>query len=142
MRGNSIREAGFHNANQITKEIQGVKENLESMQEAQRTVLSAIEDNQSMMSVVANHMGQTYHDGRCEFVLPQSLQDENTPPPEQQANAASSEISNLLQNLANEISTLKGKMETMQQQPTQPLQPSFNPNLQYGQYGGGRGNGQ
>ena len=84
-----------------------------------------------MMSVVANHMGQTYHDGRCEFVLPQSLQDENTPPPEQQANVASSEISNLLQNLANEISTLKGKMETIQQQPTQPLQPSFNPNLQY-----------
>ena len=83
------------------------------MQEAQRAVLSAIEDNQSMMSVVANHMGQTYHDGRCEIVLSQSLQDNNTPPPEQQANAASSEISNLLQNLANETSTLKGKMGTM-----------------------------
>ena len=33
-----MREAGFHNANQITEEIQGVEENLESMQEAQHTV--------------------------------------------------------------------------------------------------------
>ena len=29
-----MREAGFHNANQSTTDIQGVKENLESMQEA------------------------------------------------------------------------------------------------------------
>ena len=39
-RGNSIRDTGFHQANQITEEIQDVKENLHSMQEAQRSVLA------------------------------------------------------------------------------------------------------
>ena len=45
MRGPFMREAGFHQANKISPEIQDVKDNLETIQEAQRSVLSAIEDN-------------------------------------------------------------------------------------------------
>lgn len=99
------------------------------MQEAQQKVLSTIENNQNMMLIVGNRMGQNYHDGRFNFVPPQFVQDENSSSTEQQANTASSGIATLLQNLANEISILKGNMETIQQQPTQPLQQSFNPNL-------------
>jgi len=40
-----MRDARFHQKNQITEEIQDFKQNLLTMQEAQRSVLAAIEDN-------------------------------------------------------------------------------------------------
>ena len=77
MRGPIMQEAGFHQANKISSEIQDVKNNIETMQEAQRSVLSAIEENQNMMSHVANHIGQNYYDGRTSFLPPDYIQDEN-----------------------------------------------------------------
>ena len=64
-----------------------------------------------MMSAVAKQMGN-YHDGRYNFVLPY-LTDENNPPPHQQANAATSDMSTLINRMAEEISSLKGKMAMM-----------------------------
>ena len=43
MRGSSMREAGFYQANQTTEEIQDVKQNLQKMQEVHRSILAAIE---------------------------------------------------------------------------------------------------
>ena len=40
-----MRDAGFHQEKLIPKEIQDVKQNLQTIQEAQHSVLAAIEDN-------------------------------------------------------------------------------------------------
>ena len=134
-RGNTLRAAGYHQANQITDEIQEVQKNIQSMQEAQQSVLSAIEENQNMMSMVVNHMG--YHDGRESFVPPQLIE-ETTPPPTQQANAVvPSDISTAIKEMADEISFLKRKIGNMNAE--QP--PHFTPNFQSRQQGG-RGNGR
>ena len=51
------------------------------MQEAQRPVLDAIEHNQKIMSQVANHIGQSYVNGRYSFIPPTYISDKNMPPP-------------------------------------------------------------
>ena len=38
-----MQDVGFHNSNHISSEIQDIKNNIEHMQEAQRSVLTAIE---------------------------------------------------------------------------------------------------
>ena len=73
IRGASMQDVGFHQANQISSEIQDVKDNIETMQEAQRSVLTAIEENQTMMTQVANHIGNTYRNGRTNFLPPQYI---------------------------------------------------------------------
>ena len=86
MIGSLIRDAGFHQVNQITEEIQDVEQNIQTMQEAQLSVLVAIKDNQTMMSQVVNHIGQTYIDGRYGFVPPNYVQYENSLPSEPSVN--------------------------------------------------------
>ena len=56
-----MRYACFHHANQITKDLKGVQDNIKALQETQQTALSAIEENQCMMSQVANHIAHAYN---------------------------------------------------------------------------------
>ena len=56
MKSGTMSNAGFHQANQISDEIQNVKQNIKTMQEAQCTVLGNIENNQNMMTEVAHHI--------------------------------------------------------------------------------------
>ena len=113
------------------------------MQEAQRSVLSAIEENQNMMSHVANHIGQNYYDGRTSFLPPEYIQDENYPPSTQATNSTITsqnfEMNTVLKGLASEIKSLKTQMSQFHQQSSQSFCP-FNPNLQQ-QGGGGHHNG-
>ena len=141
-----MRDAGFHQANHISDEIKDVKENLHSMQEAQRHVLAAIEDNQSMMSQVANHIGNHYVDGRY-GVIPQEYTDENIPPNQPSVNSTitnhSNDVVDALQSLKNEIRNIKSTMNALKNQQSNPNQ-SFNhgfaPQIPYGgRFGGGRG---
>ena len=87
VRGSSIHDAKLHQANQNIEEIQYVKQSLQTMQEAQRSVFAAIEDNQTTMSQVASHLRQTYTDGRIGFVSPNYVQEEHVPPSEPSANS-------------------------------------------------------
>ena len=58
--GKTMREAGYHTANNICEEIKDVKDDLQTVQ---TSVLEALADNQSMLSQVANNIGQhPYHD--------------------------------------------------------------------------------
>ena len=117
-----MRDAGFHQANKISEEIRDVKENLCSMQEAQRHVLAAIEDNQSMMSQVANHIGNNYVDGRY-GVIPQEYQDENIPPQQSSVNSTitnhSNDIVDALKSLQNEIRHIKSTMNSLEKSTVQ-----------------------
>jgi len=85
-----------------------------------------------MMLQVVNHIGQTYIDGRNGLGPPSYVQEENIPPLEPSTKSMmksqSSEMSAILKLLANEISTIKSTMSTMQQKSHQQQRP-FNPNL-------------
>ena len=146
MRGGAMRDAGFHQANQISEEIKDVKENLNSMQEAQRHVLAAIEDNQSMMSQVANHIGNHYVDGRY-GVIPQEYADENIPPTQPSVNSTitnhSNDMVDALKSLKNEIRNIKSTMNALKNHQSNTNQP-FNHGSAHqppygGRFGGGRG---
>ena len=72
--------------------------------------MSAIEEKQNMMSQVANHIGQNYHDRRVSFLPAEYIQDENYSPSTQFANSTTSqnsEMNTILKGLANEIQSLK-----------------------------------
>ena len=73
-----------------------------------------------MMSQVAIHLKQTYTNGRTICVPQNYVQEENIPPSEPSANSMitsqTSKMSAILKTLANEISTIKSTMNTMQQQ--------------------------
>ena len=71
----------------LRKEIQDVKQNSQTMQEAQRSVLAAIKDNQTMMLHVANHIKQMYLDGGIGFVPPHYVQEENVLPSDPSTNS-------------------------------------------------------
>ena len=142
-----MRDVGFHNSNHISSEIQDIKNNIEHMQEAQLSVLTAIEENQTMMTQVVNHIGNTYHDGRSNFLPPRYINDKNQPPSKQTANSTISsqisEMTKVLRNLANKIKMIKSTMSKLQQQPVYQLYRPFNPNFQprrhaCGRHGGGR----
>ena len=144
-----MRDAGYHQANQITEEIKDVKTNIETLQETQRSVLTAIADNQMLMSQVANHIGS-------QFTSEYKEEDENTPPcPQANATTANNnEFTAIIKNLAQEVNALKTYMMSLQnfhqQSPfpvtTQPFNPGM-PSVQqpfypYNGGGGGRGRGR
>ena len=114
-----MQDLGFQQINQISSEIQDVKENLETMQEAQRSILSTIEENKTMMTQVVNHIGNAYHDGRLTFLPPQYIQDKNQHPSEHSANSTLSsqntDMMTMLKTLANEIKSIKSMMSELQQ---------------------------
>ena len=53
-----MRDTSFHSANKITEDIQTVKEQMNSIQQVQRTVLGAIDENRLVMNQVAYHINQ------------------------------------------------------------------------------------
>ena len=122
VRGKTMREAGYHTANNICEEIKDVKDDLQTVQ---TSVLEALADNQSMLSQVTNNIGQhPYHDGRQGFIPPELIPDENIPPLQQSVNSAmtsDSQISQLLKALTQEVSYLKANMQKNQQ----PFQPPY-----------------
>ena len=107
------------------------------MQEAQRYMLAAIKDNQSMMSQVANHIGNNYVNGRY-GVIPQEYQDENIPPPQSSVNSTitnhSNDMVDALKSLQNEIRHIKSTMNLLKNQQsneTQPFNHGFQPSNPY-----------
>ena len=83
-----MRDAGFSAANVLTENMQEVKNDLKDVQ---TTVLEALTENQNMFLQVANYIGQQpYHDGRMGFIPYEYIPDENTPPTDPSANAATS----------------------------------------------------
>ena len=139
-----MRDAGFHSANEITEEIKSVKSNIENIQETQKHVLNAIEDNQIMMSYVANHMDQKSSDYKFNS---NEYNDENTPPIDHQANAVSTaqnEVTKMLGTLTREIENIKAAIGNAQQPqpfqyPQSVFQPYFPTNVPPFQQGRGRG---
>ena len=104
-----MHSAGFHNANQLCEDMQGVKNDITEIKEAQGTIVSSISDNKTILSQVANqmsypqppyfqHSNKPYapYDSRYSFVpphhVPPALQAKTTPPSTEQANNTSTTI--------------------------------------------------
>ena len=147
VRGKTMKDAGFNSINIITEDIKEVKDSLNAVQ---ASVLDALADNHSVMSHVANNISQQhYHDGRFQFVPPELITEDNTPPLEHSVNStitSSSDIASILKNLSQEIATLKSDMVARSY--STPYQPSFpgNTDQQFDRYQpfntGGRGGGR
>ena len=121
VRGKTMRDSSFHAANAISEDIKAVQNDIQSLQSGQQQVLNAIEENQSIMANVANHIDDM------------SENQENIPPTNessQQANAAAStkdnsDLGKMIQTLAKEIAAMKSTQNYNhypQQQPYQPFQ--------------------
>ena len=134
--------AGFHGANQISEDIQEVRNDINQIKETQSTIVSSITDNESVLTQVANQM--TFHqnyptpsgpyDGRYSFVpsafITPSSSTEDASMPHQQANMTGTtlppELKTFMKTITKEINTLKTQKGFPT--PSQPSAPQLPPN--------------
>ena len=132
VRGPTMRDADYGNANQLTQSLKNVEGEIEKLQATQKTVLTAIDENRTVMNQVASHVNQ-YHDGRNGFFPPSYSEtfDENCPPTSL-ANATTElppHIQHLITNLQTENQMLRSNLPTSQL----PLTPSPHTTFQFPQ---------
>lgn len=70
VRGATMRDTSFHAANQLSEDLQDVKQIIDNFEEVQKTVLGAIDENRNVMTQVANHIQSDYNDGIFPFAPP------------------------------------------------------------------------
>ena len=51
-----MRDTSFHAANKLSEDLQDVKTKMETIEDVQRTVLGAIDENRNVMTQVAHHI--------------------------------------------------------------------------------------